>query len=586
MSNQQYTFPSIKKQDDENFINYSRILNDLSFSQKMAQMLSIQTLDNKIKSKVRPTIDIENFTLINEEDQNLILNDLKQRDIFPIKCTSNGRKSYIIKCVQAHKRFVMKVYPLREIANQINQIERKINLLQSINSSFLVQIYDFFQSDNYLYIKMEECLGNLEELVNMDNQQGLNVNSFLKYSIEIAYGIRDLHNNGMYAVNLNPKNILISHRNIAKLSNIDLLDEFRNDDQYIEQIHELNSYAMFNPPEIFKRSLMIQDSHHSQKSASTIEDNKNYQKKSDLWYSKHFIEHKHKEIEQKQQKEREQSNCKKPHQYQQSFLQFRQLGDTYMEFPYVSKADEIQQNVQESKLLLQKKKNINKNLYSLGTVFMYMLGIEKQKLIRKIEGSVMEDLVYPLLDNTDCAKQLIYVCQNLSKINPQFRISIDEAIDILEDIPFQINQQFIKQIIIPKTYENSTCIEFIKEDVIEQLDGTIFYLDSYQKSKQDDFLYQTLKQLETIKKNIEKMSDSVTAQSQKIISTQKGSIDKGKQAEVQEQNKKKLKDECLQNCNKILKEISSNLEISQDQLFWKSYDDIVIFLVDNFIQAF
>ncbi|KAL4477020.1 hypothetical protein ABPG72_011717 [Tetrahymena utriculariae] len=579
MSNQQYAFPSIKKQDDDNFMNYCRILNDLSFSQKMAQTLCIQTLDNKIKSKARPSIDIENFTLIKEEDQNQILNDLKQRDIFPIKCTSNGSKSYIIKCVQAHKRFVMKVYPLKEIANQINQIERKINLLQSMNSSFLVQIYDYFQSDYYLYIKMEECLGNLEDLVNMDNQYGLNVNSFLKYSLEIAYGIRDLHNNGKYAVNLNPKNILISHRNIAKLSKIELLDELVNDHQYIEQIHDQSSYAFFHPPEIFKRSLMIQDSDSSLKSASTNEDNKNCLKNNDVWYTKHFIEHKHKENEEKQQKEREQSNFKRPRQYQQSFLQFRQLGDTYEVSPYMSKGEQIQQSLEESKefkLLFSKKKNINKNLYSLGTVFMYMLGIEKQKLIRKIEGSLLEDLVYPLLDNTEGTKQIIYVCQNLSKINPQSRISIDEAIDILEEIPFQINQQFLKQIIIPKTYTNTNCIEFIKEDVIEQLDGNIFYLDSYQKSKQDDFIHQTLKQLELIKKNIEKMLDSTTVESQKIVNTQKGSIDKCKQIEVLEKNKKKLKEECLQNCNKILKEISSNIESSQDLQFWKTYEDIKV----------
>ncbi|EWS72784.1 kinase domain protein (macronuclear) [Tetrahymena thermophila SB210] len=579
MMNNQYAFPSIKKQDDDNFINYCRILNDLSFSQKMAQMLCIQTLDNKIKSKARPSIDIENFTLIKEEDQNLILNDLKQRDIIPIKCTSNGSKSYIIKCVQAHKRFVMKVYPLKEIAHQINQIERRINLLQSINSSFLVQIYDYFQSDYYLYIKMEECLGNLEDLMNMENQQELNVNSFLKYSLEIAYGIRDLHNNGMYAINLNPKNILISHRNIAKLSKIDLLDEIVNDDQYIEQIHDLNSYAIFHPPEIFKRSLMMQDSNHSLKSASTNENNKNQQKKCDIWYRKHFIEHKHQENEQKQQKEKEQNNGKRPHQYQQSFLQFRQLGETYDDLSYMSKGEQIQQKIEDSKeqkLLLTKKKNINKNLYSLGTVFMYMLGIEKQKLIRKIEGSVVEDLVYPLLGNSDCAKQLIYVCQNLSKINPQSRLSIDEAIDILEEIPFQISQQFLKQIIIPKTYSNINCIEFIKEDVIEQLDGNIFYLDSYQKSKQDDFLYQTLKQLEIIKKNIDKVTDSTTNSSQRVVNTQKGSIDKGKQIDVQEQAKKKLKEECLQNCNKILKEISSNVQASQDLQYWKSYEDIQV----------
>lgn len=79
---------------------------------------------------------------------------------------------------------------------------------------YIVKILDFFKEEDYSFIVLSECKGNLEDLIK-SNGSKLNEISAVKYGAEIAEGIHFAHNKGFMIEDIKPDNILISFNDTA-----------------------------------------------------------------------------------------------------------------------------------------------------------------------------------------------------------------------------------------------------------------------------------------------------------------------------------------------------------------------------------
>ncbi|GAA6049767.1 hypothetical protein JCM3770_002151 [Rhodotorula araucariae] len=134
-------------------------------------------------------------------------------------------KVYLVREKQTHKLYAMKVLSKKEMIKR-NKVKRALaeeEILAGSNHPFIVTLYHSFQSDDYLYLCMEYCLGG-EFFRALQTRPGkcLPEDDAKFYAAEVVAALEYLHLMGFIYRDLKPENILLHETGHIMLSDFDL----------------------------------------------------------------------------------------------------------------------------------------------------------------------------------------------------------------------------------------------------------------------------------------------------------------------------------------------------------------------------
>lgn len=134
-------------------------------------------------------------------------------------------KVYLVREKKYHKLYAMKVLSKKEMINR-NKIKRALaeqEILASSNHPFIVTLHHSFQSEDYLYLCMEYCMGGefFRALQTRENKS-ISENDARFYAAEVTAAFEYLHLMGFIYRDLKPENILLHASGHIMLSDFDL----------------------------------------------------------------------------------------------------------------------------------------------------------------------------------------------------------------------------------------------------------------------------------------------------------------------------------------------------------------------------
>ena len=138
--------------------------------------------------------------------------------------------------------YVLKKIPFKDEI-QLNIIKDKILSIKKLENEYLVKIFEYFPDKNNFKIIMEYFNGySLRNFINEQSNKIIEEEIILYIFLNICLGLKDLHNNNLVCIYLNPENIFINEDLIFKIGDfgipIQLIKnlDFFNDVFYSENI--------------------------------------------------------------------------------------------------------------------------------------------------------------------------------------------------------------------------------------------------------------------------------------------------------------------------------------------------------------
>lgn len=134
-------------------------------------------------------------------------------------------KVYLVREKKTEKLYAMKVLSKKEMIkrNKIKRVMAEQEILSSSNHPFIVTLYHSFQSEDYLYLCMEYCMGG-EFFRALQTRPGkcLPEEDARFYAAEVIAALEYLHLMGFIYRDLKPENILLHQSGHVMLSDFDL----------------------------------------------------------------------------------------------------------------------------------------------------------------------------------------------------------------------------------------------------------------------------------------------------------------------------------------------------------------------------
>ena len=151
-----------------------------------------------------------------------------------------------------------KIYSIKKIAlkneseEELEEIKNEIKILININSEYTIKYINSFIKNNYFHIVNEysEDL-SLRKLIEEFKNANKLISQNLIYHIikEICQGLKELYNNNIKHIDLNPDNIFLTNNKRIKIGCFGILKLLNN---YNDYIFENNNYYNYMAPEIIK----------------------------------------------------------------------------------------------------------------------------------------------------------------------------------------------------------------------------------------------------------------------------------------------------------------------------------------------
>lgn len=140
-------------------------------------------------------------------------------------------KVYLVREVKSNKLFAMKVLSKSEMIkrNKIKRVLAEQGILAHANHPFIVTLHHSFQSEDYLYLCMEYCMGG-EFFRALQTRQHKSIceNDARFYAAEVTAALEYLHLMGFIYRDLKPENILLHQSGHIMLSDFDLSKQSDN----------------------------------------------------------------------------------------------------------------------------------------------------------------------------------------------------------------------------------------------------------------------------------------------------------------------------------------------------------------------
>ncbi|CUM57243.1 uncharacterized protein AC631_03890 [Debaryomyces fabryi] len=164
-------------------------------------------------------------------------------------------KVYLVKENASNKLYAMKILSKKEMIER-NKIKRALaeqDILATSNHPFIVTLYHSFQSNDYLYLCMEYCMGGefFRALQTRETKTISEVDAKF-YAAEVTAALEYLHLMGFIYRDLKPENILLHQSGHIMLSDFDLSkqsESTKNPEIFFNKTsHGLSSNSNHNGP--------------------------------------------------------------------------------------------------------------------------------------------------------------------------------------------------------------------------------------------------------------------------------------------------------------------------------------------------
>ena len=110
------------------------------------------------------------------------------------------------------KKYLLRQAP-RALANQLQEIR----LLRHFNHPNIIKMRECLDKDPFIYIALEYCSFNMQELLNDQVEQRFNVNIGRNFFRQMCSGVSYLHSLGIVHRDIKPQNLLITNSGTLKL---------------------------------------------------------------------------------------------------------------------------------------------------------------------------------------------------------------------------------------------------------------------------------------------------------------------------------------------------------------------------------
>ncbi len=126
---------------------------------------------------------------------------------------------YLARHATLERKTLLKVYRGGD-KNLIDRFEREAKIVADLNSGWIVEIYDFGQSDDQFFISMEYVDGSDLEAYLQTHSPGND--EVIDFAYRISHAVSILHNKGYIHRDLKPENILVARDKKIKLTDFGL----------------------------------------------------------------------------------------------------------------------------------------------------------------------------------------------------------------------------------------------------------------------------------------------------------------------------------------------------------------------------
>ena len=161
-------------------------------------------------------------------------------------CTKKLGTGGFGKVFQVRNKKTKKLYACKKVSklniNNLEKLRKEIEILKKLDHPHIVKLYEVFESDNSLYLIMEECFGGelferiLKRVKTNDMYSEREACSLIK---QLIGAIEYCHNNGIVHRDIKPENLLYLKEGNEENNPIKIVDFGLS--QYINSKHNLNS---------------------------------------------------------------------------------------------------------------------------------------------------------------------------------------------------------------------------------------------------------------------------------------------------------------------------------------------------------
>ena len=136
---------------------------------------------------------------------------------------------YVAEDSKLKRKVALKVLP-EEVASdpsRLDRFQREAESIAALNHPNIVTIYSIEEADGIRFLTMELVEG--ETLTQLIPSNGMDVESFLRFSAPVAEALSAAHEKGIIHRDLKPGNIMVSHEGRIKVLDFGLAKLMRDD---------------------------------------------------------------------------------------------------------------------------------------------------------------------------------------------------------------------------------------------------------------------------------------------------------------------------------------------------------------------
>ena len=120
------------------------------------------------------------------------------------------------------KEVVIKKIDKNKIKEEI--FNREIKTMKEIKCDYSVEIYDYYNDNNYYYIVMEKCDGDLFDL--LENKKGFSESEIKTILLQLNVALKNMYSKNIIHRDLKPENIFIKYTHLSNIGFIVKLGDF------------------------------------------------------------------------------------------------------------------------------------------------------------------------------------------------------------------------------------------------------------------------------------------------------------------------------------------------------------------------